>query len=567
MAKVADETSSVLSEIVRRLGDLERRVSALEHSPTSISAASIPSAQESEPPLPPPVNLPTGTISILGRAVLGIAVAYLFRAAAESAILPRPLSVVAAILYAVLWLLLSVRLRPSDGFARAVYALTSVLILSPLLWESTVRFHILSAYTAPFALTLFTIFGLVLALRFELRAAPLILVLAAVPTAIILVIDTGAVTPFVFSLLAIALTVEIAAGRDHWPYLRPVIAAAADFIIWLMTYLLARPEGPPSGYLSADKSLLLVLPVALFAIYGASTAYRTIARRLPITIFEIAQLPLACVLAMTGVAAATIGNAIAALGISALVLAAMSYLVAFMRSPQAGQRRNFIVYSVYATALFVIGVSLLCPRGVQTIVFCLAAAIAMGLGTARKIATLQFEALVFLFAASLAGGFFPFAARAFVGANPGAIGLTIWAVALAALVCYIAVWKLDGRNWSDHLIAFFPAFLAAVAFAGAAVILLIGVIARLTVPEAHALAVIRTAIICASAFAFGLIASRFKRVELVWAAYSALAFGAVKLFLEDFRLQHKEWLALSLFFYGIVLVLLPRILRGASKRS
>jgi hypothetical protein len=250
-----------------------------------------------------------------------------------------------------------------------------------------------------------------------------------------------------------------------------------------------------------------------------------------------------------------------------LVLAAVSYLAAFTRSPQAEQKRNFLVFSFYAVALFAIGIWLLCPQWMQTAVFCFAAAAAMVLGKAKKIAVLRFQALVFLFGACIAGGFFSFTTHAFVGSNPGAIGWTILAIALTALVCYIAVWKLDGRGWTDHLLAFFPAFLAAAALAGSAVILLVGFVARWTSPEAHALAVIRTGIICASAFAFGLLASRFKRVELVWAAYSALAFGAVKLFLEDLWLQRKEWLAVSLFFYALVLILLPRMLRGVSKRT
>ncbi|MFZ0821117.1 MAG: hypothetical protein WAM91_13690 [Candidatus Acidiferrales bacterium] len=567
MAKVADETASVLAELAKRIDDLAQRVLALEHASPGTPAASTPSAQESDSFQPPAVSLPAGTISILGRAVLGIALAYLFRAASESAILPRPLLVISAILYSSIWLILSVRLRPSDGFARAVYALTAVLILSPLLWEATVRFRILSPIAAAGALTAFTVFGLVLSLRFDLRAAPFILVLAAVPTAVALVIGAGAVTPFVFSLLVIALVVELGACRGNWPYLRPVIAAAADFIIWLMTYLLARPEGPLSSYSPANELTLVILPVALFAVYGASAAYRTIVRRLPITIFEIAQLPVACLLAMSGVAAATIGTAIPALGVSALVLAAASYLAAFTRSPQAEQKRNFLVFSFYAVALFVIGIWLLCPAWMQTSFFCLAAPAATVIGMARKIAVLRYQALVFLFGACLAGGFFPFTAHAFVGANPGAIGWTILAVALTALVCYITVWKLDDRGWTDHLLAFFPMFLAAVALAGCAVILLVGFVARWTAPEAHALAVIRTGIICASAFAFGLLASRFKRVELVWAAYCALAFGAVKLFLEDLWLQRKEWLAVSLFLYALVLILLPRILRGVAKRT
>ncbi len=564
MAKVTDETGSVLAELARRIANLEQRVLALENTAPANPSVSVPTAQESGAP---PVSLPIGTISILGRAVLGIAVAYLFRAAAESVILPRPLLVIAAILYAALWLLLSVRLRPSEGFARGVYALTAVLILSPLLWEATVRFRILSPISAACALALFTIFGLVLSLRFELRATPLIVVLFAVPTAVILVIDTGAVTPFVYSLLAIAFAVEVAACRGNWPYLRPIVAAAADFIIWLMTYLLARPEGPPSGYSPANESTLVMLPVVLFVVYAASTVYRTIVRRLPITIFETAQLPVACILAITGVAAATVGAAFSALGASALVLAAACYLAAFTRSHQEGQRRNFSVFSAYAAALLVIGIWLLFSQKMQTVSFCLAAVVAIIFGAARKITVLRVQALVYMFCAFLAGGFFPFTMHAFVGANPGAITWTIWAVTLTALTCYLMSWKLDRAGWKDHLLAFFPMFSAAAALAGSAVILSIGFVARWFAPEAHSWAIIRTTTICASALAFGLLASRFKRVELVWAAYAAMAFEAVKLILEDLRLERKEWLALSLFFYGLILILLPRLLRGVPKRT
>jgi hypothetical protein len=392
-------------------------------------------------------------------------------------------------------------------------------------------------------------------------------VLFAVPTAVVLVIGTGAVTPFVFSLLGIGLMVELAACRDHWEYLRPIAAAGADFIVWLMTYLLARPEGPPSGYFPGERSSLVLLPLALFVVYGASTAFRTIVRRLPITIFEIVQVPVACVLAMTGIAAAAGVAVTPSLGAFAIALAAACYLAAFTRSRQEGQKRNFVVFSVYAAALLVIGIWLLCPQWMQTAFFCLAAAVAMVIGAAKKVAVLRGQAAVYLLAAFLAGGFFPFAEHAFLGANPAANTWTILSVIITALICYIAAWKLDARGWGDHLLAFFPAILAATALGGSAVILLVGIVVRGTVPQIYALAVIRTGIICASALVLGLLASRFKRIELVWAAYAALAFGTVKLFLEDFRLDRKEWLAVSLFFYGVALVLLPRLLRGASKRG
>lgn len=567
MANVPDESAAVLSELARRIGEVEQRVLALEKTPSALPEASAPSRQESEVPEPSPANSPTGIISILGRAVLGIALAYLFRAAFESAILPGPLLVSAAILYAALWLMMSKRLRPSDAFARAVYALTAALIFSPLVWETTARFHILTTTTAAGALAAFMIFGLGLSFRFDLRAAPIILALFVAPTAVLLVIDTGAVVPFVISILAVGLTVELGACFSNWPNLRPIVAAAADFVVWLMSYLLARPEGPPSGYLPADKLRLVSLPVALFVVYGASTAYRTLVRGLPITVFEFVQFPVSVALAVTGVAAATFDTTLPTLGAVTVALAAACYVTAFTRFRQDAQRRNFYVFSTYAAAFAVVGIWMLFSAAAQTAFFCLAAIITMLFGTAKKNPTLRYHATVYLLGAFLSGGFFPLLARAFVGANPGAITPIIWFAILTALVCYLTAWKLDGRLRQDHLVAFLAISLAASALASAAVILLVGLVARSRAPDAGALAVIRTALICASAFVFGALYARFKRIELVWAAYGALACGTVKIMVEDLRLERKEWLAVSLFLYGLLLVFLPRVLRGVSKRT
>jgi hypothetical protein len=364
------------------------------------------------------------------------------------------------------------------------------------------------------------------------------------------------------------LTVEFGACFGNWPNLRPIVAATADFIIWLMSYLLARPEGPPSGYLPADKLRLVLLPVALFVVYGASTAYRTLVRRLPISVFEFIQFPVAAALAIIGVAAATFDAALPTLGAVSVALAAACYLAAFTRFRQDAQRRNFYVFSTYAAAFMMVGIWMsFSAAAVETAFFCIAAIIAMLFGAAKKTPALRYHASAYLLGAFLSGGFFPLLAHAFVGANPGAITPTIWFAILTALVCYLTAWKLDGRLRQDHLVAFLAISLAATALASVAVILLLGLFSRSKAPDPGVLAVIRTALICASAFLFGALYARFKRIELLWAAYGALACGTVKIIVEDLRLERKELLALSLFFYGLLLVFLPRVLRGVSKRA
>jgi hypothetical protein len=76
------------------------------------------------------------------------------------------------------------------------------------------------------------------------------------------------------------------------------------------------------------------------------------------------------------------------------------------------------------------------------------------------------------------------------------------------------------------------------------------------------LSVIRTVVNCALALALGYLRSRWKRIELGWVAYTAVAFGTIKLLFEDLRFGNAASLVVSLLFYGLILILLPRLTRG-----
>jgi hypothetical protein len=79
--------------------------------------------------------------------------------------------------------------------------------------------------------------------------------------------------------------------------------------------------------------------------------------------------------------------------------------------------------------------------------------------------------------------------------------------------------------------------------------------------EASRLSVVRTVVNCALALTLGFLGSRWKRIELGWVAYAAVAFGTLKLLFEDLRFGNAASLVVSLLFYGLILILLPRLIR------
>jgi hypothetical protein len=94
-----------------------------------------------------------------------------------------------------------------------------------------------------------------------------------------------------------------------------------------------------------------------------------------------------------------------------------------------------------------------------------------------------------------------------------------------------------------------------------------GIVAsRFTVTASH-IAGIRTIVTCLVALSLGYCASLLRRPELGWLAYAAVGLGALKLLLEDLRFGNAASLVVSLLFYGLILILLPRLLRPVGAKS
>jgi hypothetical protein len=569
MAQVEAGLGSALEVLARRVQELEERVASLEGRTHRTAAAESPKTGALPGELAhaaahwqglPTAEVSGGIFSTLGKAVLGMAGAFLLRAIAESGSVPQLPVLVVGIVYAILWMVWAARIHRRDEFASLTYAVTSALILSPMLSECTLRFRALSAAMAAVVLVAFVLAALALAWRQQLLFIPVVATLVSVITALVLLFGTRDLAPITTALLAIALTTEAAVCVGHRLSLRALPALAADLALWLLIYVMTSPEGVPQGYHAVSAAAIAALSLGLLAVYGSSIAVRGFASRRPITVFDIIQIAIAAALAVFGTVRAS-HSAAAALGVVFLLLAAGGYWGALFRFTDQSYARNRRISATWAAALLLAGSCLLFSVQLRIAILCVAAAAAAFIYTRTEKFTLGLHASAYLAAATAFSPLPAYAADALAGAVPAAPHWSIWAVAACAALCYMIGSRGAKDRGARRLLWVLPPALAS--FAAAA--LLVAALAALFAPHvelsASRLSVIRTSVICALALLLGLFASRWKRAELGWLAYAAVAFGSLKLVVEDLRIGNAGTLVFSLLFYGLILILLPRFLR------
>jgi len=573
MTQAVDGVASVVDQLSERVRELERRVAALEsqpEKPATVSSEVVP-LQRPRPPATwrgfPPAEMPGGAVPVLGKAVLGIAGAYLLRAIAELSSIPKLPVLLVAIVYAGLWMVWAARTHAASRFASTTYAVTSALILTPLLWESTVRFQSLSPAFAAVVLVAFAVLGLGLAWRKDLQLIPWVAILASEIAALALIIATRDLVPLTLATLGVALAVEVETCMGHRLSLRAIPALSADFSVWLLVYVLATSEGVPEGYHAVPAGTLTTLCLGLLAVYGGSIGARSFALRQRITVFEIAQGVVAFGLATFGAMRATHGSAAPWLGALFLMLAVMCYWGALSRFVEGPQSRNRRVTATWAAALLLGGVFLLLGTNFQAPVLCLAAVAAAFVYTRTAKFSLGWHASFYLVAAAAVSPLPAYVNNALAGEVPGAPDWRVWLVAASAALCYGIGARQAEDKGKRRLLWVVPS--ALLSFSGAALVVaaIVWIAAGRLELAASYLSVVRTIVNCALAFALAFLGSRWQRIELGWVAYAAVAFGTLKLLFEDLRFGNAASLVVSLLFYGLVLILLPRFARRSPVES
>jgi hypothetical protein len=558
-------------DLEREFRALERRVAALEQLvSTTTCGADFQSAADSQSAPPPEARLPATTtlLPILGRALLGLAGAYLLRALTESGTFAPQAGVAIGVLYALLWLVWAARTPAAQPIETALLSLTSVLVLSPLLWEATLRFHAISTWTAGAILLFFTVFGLAVSWKKDLLIVATITTLAGLGTAAGLLMATHDVLPFTFVFLAIAAAVEASACLDHWLSERWLAATTADLSVLLATWLVTNARGLPAAYAPIPHSWLLLSQVLLLAIYLTSIIIRTLLRGFTFTAFETAQCALAFLIGVGG--GLRLSGQSSAAGALAMACAAACYLVSFALLDRAGSHgRNFYTYSTFGILLTLAGSRILLSGAAAPGAWLVLAIGCIWAGGFFGRLTLQVHGGVYLLLALVSSGALEQAGDFLLGATaswPGEQPAAIGAGALAAAVCYLLAARrapAERGSWSVQVFR--------LVVAGALVWLAAGIAAGALTTAYHALygagashaycATLHTGVLAGAALLLAWAGSRWNRLELSRLIYPVMIVGAYRLVVEDLHQDRKAALFLSLLLYGAALMLLPRLHR------
>jgi hypothetical protein len=551
-----------LEQLTARLATLERRVDLLERPSAEPIApkALIPPTAEAGEGLS--LTQAGGAFSVLGKAMLGIAGAYLLRAVAESSSLPRLAIAAVAIVYALLWLVAAARVPAEEWLSSTIYAGTSALILAPMLWELTLSFKVLSAPATSAILSLFVIAATALAWKKNLAPVLWVAYLAAATAALALSVATHQLLPFIATLLLMALISEFAAARNHPQSVRSLAALTTDAAIWALILIYSSPASTRLDYPALGTAALLLPGSLLFLIYGVSVALRTMLLGQKITVFETSQAMIAFLLAASSVLYFAPGNGAIVLGAVCLLFSAACYAAVFFLLSKAAEGRNFHVFAAWAAGLFLAG-SLLCLP-LFWLATCLGmAAIAATIFTTRL--TLRFHGLVFLLTAAVASGLMEYSFHALAGTMLVRLDASVCIVSLCAFLCYAVGKRSPQENWKSQLLHLATAALAVFALAALLVEGLLNLSALHIAPNAPFLAFIRTLILCALALALAFAGSRWRREELTRIAYATLGLVAAKLLLEDMRLGHLEFIAAAIFLFAITLIAVPQMAHKKKK--
>ncbi len=516
----AQPASSDFERLKDEVRDLERRVAALEH------------AGEAPAPEPGPTMAAAGhapgfalpeAAPVAGRAILGLAGAYLLRGLAESGVLPREVVAGTAIAYAGGWLWMATRAgaagaRRPDSIAALIYSATAAMILAPLLWESTVRFdllpHLLTAALL-FALPLFSLW---------LGAATWIIALASSATGVALMIRTGDLPPFAGALILIAAVAELSGVRA----LRFAVAMSANFAVWLLLWMVRRGGEVPRNIHPVSAATATAVAIALVIVYAGSAA-----RRRQFGIFVLMQIAIG--LGLLAYGAPTLASG------AVMAVACAGAAAAFRHEWPASREKSLL--QMAALPLGVAASLLLLPMEAAGMAWGIAAP-ALLFAARKGNRILDVHGLVLLGAGAIAAGLPGQALRAAAGAPVDRVSVAALALLAAAVLSCVA----SAPGWVR-------ATALAFTFAAAATC----AIALVAGDDSARSITLRTLVLCAGALAAGLLTARRIAPEAHWISYGMLAACGVKILAVDFHRTSPVALAVSLLCFGAVLIAAPRM--------
>jgi hypothetical protein len=533
-------------QLVRRMDALEGRVEELERSislrrPRAAIVAGTPPGTLEAVLLENNALAQSGSIfSVLGKAMLGIAGAYLLRAGAEASIAPRPLVAILGIVYATLWLLVAARARAESRVARLVYSATSAVILAPMLWELAIRFKVLPASAIAAALAAYELAAFFLASQSHRAVVLQIGNTVVAVLGLALAIAMHETVPFIAVLILAAALCEYRSARGTERSARMIVALAADTAVWLLIYIYSIPQNTRGDYPALGSAALLAPGALLFLLYSSSATFKVFFKSQTITAFEIAQATITFLLASMALIEFGPASNKVILGGICIALAAACYAGSLVLLGQNASWRNTAVFSTWSGVLLLAG-SFLSLRAPWTAAWlCVAALIAVVAGTRLSRVILEFHGAAFLVAAAVPSGLVDYLGQSLMGTPMGVPETTIFLAMASAALCYSAAGQDRSDGWERQTLNL---LLAAIAAAALTAMLLQGLTAMVGLgmaPATDHLAFLRTLTLCSVSLALVFGGARLCRPELSRLGYAVIALVAVKLIIEDLRHGHLE---------------------------
>jgi hypothetical protein len=500
--ELMNDLPETLEQLSSRIDALEKRVCELEHVPAVLAHSASPAAAATLAPAAevPPGEQVSSAFLVLGKAMLGIAGAYVLRALAEAAVLPRLLVAAIAIGYAIAWLVAASR-TPASRFAAALYAATSALILAPMLWELTMRFHALAPGASAAVLGLLVATATALNWKKENSSDFSVAFGAAALTALALSVVTHVMIAFLVLLLVMIAVCELRFIRRGMQGTRMIVAVIADCAVWFLIVVYRNPANLRGDYPALGPAALLAPACLLFLITAASVVYQTAVLRRKITAFETVQSMVSFLLWMTSVLFLVPQVSGRIMGMICLLFAAGCYAAAFGLFRGAPEPRNFRVFGLWSAGLLLAGIMLSFPPAWAVVLLALAAMAGAILAGRMCCVTLECHGIIYLTAAALSCGLLEYSFQALAGRMPANVAWSILLVSGCALFCYLAAREREGEAWQEQTLHLASALLAVCAASALAAQGTVRLLALRITPDVFHVALIRTLVLCAIALA------------------------------------------------------------------
>ncbi len=578
---MGETESKLAAEIARqgeRIAELEARLERLETSQAQDRAARPSTSVQARRDLRATkaatsrIQWTVGLPALVGRTIMTLGGAFFVRALTDRGTLPATAGVATGVAYALIWVLLADRAaragHPRDATA---HGLATTLIAFPLVWETTTRFGLMSPPIAALTLTgvAATVLGVAWAQRLRLLAW--VVTVASTMTGVALLFATKSL--FLFSVALFVLAVASLATSYHreWYGQRWPAAIALDLLVVLAMFLLGKTNyewlHPPD-----IAAVQLLLTVTYLGIIGV----RTIVLLRPMREFGVAQSLIVLAIGFEG-ARRVLGPEHAAAGVFgpvALVLAVFYYGVAFARFERdSKQRANWTWYVTLGTILVIYSAALLVHSGALGVFWALLALAAANLGRRDDRSAVRWNTMALALAAAVGSGLAGAAFLVFHAADPSEwlrVSPSVWGTAALCLAAWvISRWFRDpSQQARDRTLPGLALLAVAAVGVGSGVVAALGPVvsgAGTAAADTGALAVLRTAVICAAALVFAGLSRVRRHPELVWTAYGALSLAACKIPVDDMPNGRPMTMFLSFILFGGAMIVGPRLVPDEEK--